>query len=289
MLPHAGARYRLVSPSAPPTIPATMKPRSLVVFASLFTAAAFAQDAKPLKVMLITGGCCHDYKAQTEILKTGLEERINVTVTQVHVDDKSTKPALPIYGNPDYAAGYDLVIHDECAADIKDVEVVKGVLKPHDEGTPAVALHCAMHSYRTGDFRKKVDTLGGDGSLWFEFLGLQSSGHGAVRMAVDGALDSVAAATGAAAPRPLSVAASARHQVSTGSSCAGCSGCPRRGSSSRAWCAGARLSRVSTGSSQSCRARLKVPQWIGSSGGRPSSASAFKAFSGPRWMSPQLG
>jgi type 1 glutamine amidotransferase len=52
------------------------------------------------------------------------------------------------------------------------------VLKPHDEGTPAVALHCAMHSYRTGDFRKKFDTLGGDGSLWFEFLGLQSSGHG---------------------------------------------------------------------------------------------------------------
>jgi type 1 glutamine amidotransferase len=155
-----------------------MKPRSLVVFASLFTAAAFAQDAKPLKVMLITGGCCHDYKAQTDILKTGLEERINATVTQVHVDDKSTKPALPIYGNPDYAAGYDVVIHDECAADINDVEVVKGVLKPHDEGIPAVALHCAMHSYRTGDFRKKVETLGGDGSLWFEFLGLQSSGHG---------------------------------------------------------------------------------------------------------------
>ncbi|WP_193212999.1 ThuA domain-containing protein [Luteolibacter marinus] len=137
------------------------------------------QDAaKPLKVMLITGGCCHDYKAQTEILKKGLEERINVTVDQVHVDDGSTKPALPIYGNPDYAAGYDLVIHDECAADIKDPEVVKGVLKPHRDGMPAVNLHCAMHSYRTGDFRKKVTKLGGDGSLWFEFLGLQSSGHG---------------------------------------------------------------------------------------------------------------
>jgi type 1 glutamine amidotransferase len=156
-----------------------MKTRPLLVLASLFTATvAFAQDAKPLKVMLITGGCCHDYKAQTEILKTGIEKRINATVTQVHVDDKSTKPALPIYGNPDYAAGYDVVIHDECAADISDIEIVKGVLKPHDEGIPAVALHCAMHSYRTGDFRKKVETLGEDGSLWFEFLGLQSSGHG---------------------------------------------------------------------------------------------------------------
>jgi Trehalose utilisation len=152
--------------------------RSAVLLLSLFSAAAFAQEAKPLKVMLITGGCCHDYKNQTNILKKGLEERINVTVDQIHVDDGSTKPKLPIYGNPDYAAGYDLVIHDECAADIKDIAVVNGVLKPHVDGTPAVALHCAMHSYRTGNHTQKVETLGGDGSLWFEFLGLQSSGHG---------------------------------------------------------------------------------------------------------------
>ena len=52
------------------------------------TGISAAQEAKPLKVMLITGGCCHDYKKQTEILKKGLEERINVTVDQIHVDDK---------------------------------------------------------------------------------------------------------------------------------------------------------------------------------------------------------
>lgn len=137
-----------------------------------------AQEAKPLKVMLITGGCCHDYKTQTEILKKGLEERINVQVTQIHVDDGSTKPALPIYGNPDYAEGYDLVIHDECAADIKDEETVKGVLKPHVDGIPAVNLHCAMHSYRVGDHNKKAKE-GSKDALWFEFTGLQSSRHGA--------------------------------------------------------------------------------------------------------------
>jgi len=145
--------------------------------AAAFTSAASAQQVKPLKVMLITGGCCHDYKTQTEILKKGLEERINVQVTQVHVDDGSTAPKLPIYGNPDYAEGYDLVIHDECAADIKDEEVVKGVLKPHIDGIPAVNLHCAMHSYRVGDHTKKAKE-GSKDALWFEFLGLQSSGHG---------------------------------------------------------------------------------------------------------------
>ncbi|MCW1913350.1 ThuA domain-containing protein [Luteolibacter sp. GHJ8] len=143
------------------------------------TGISAAQEVKPLKVMLITGGCCHDYKKQTEILKKGLEERINVTVDQIHVDDGSTKPALPIYGNPDYGAGYDLIIHDECAADVKDEATVKGVLKPHvEDGIPAVALHCAMHSYRVGDINKPAKEGSAD-ALWFEFIGIQSSRHGA--------------------------------------------------------------------------------------------------------------
>ena len=171
----AAAGNRLVSKAATFSL-RTMKPILALLAFSLASAAA--AEPAPLKVMLITGGCCHDYATQTKLLKKGLEERIHVRVDQIHVDDKSTAPPLPIHGNPDYAAGYDLVIHDQCAADIKDPAVIRDVLKPHLDGLPAVALHCAMHSYRSGDFRKKVETTGGDGSLWFEFLGLQSSGHG---------------------------------------------------------------------------------------------------------------
>jgi hypothetical protein len=137
-----------------------------------------AADApKPLKVLLITGGCCHDYAKQKDILKKGLEERANVIVDQIHTDDKSTKPPLPIYGNPDYAKGYDLVIHDECAADIKDPAVIQGVLKPHQDGIPGVNLHCAMHSYRFGNYGKPVPP-GADNAAWYDYLGLQSTGHG---------------------------------------------------------------------------------------------------------------
>jgi hypothetical protein len=149
---------------------------ALLVAASAF-ASAHAADPAPLKVLLLTGGCCHDYKTQKDILKTGLQERANVVVEQIHVDDHSTKPPLPIYGNPDYAKGFDLVIHDECAADIKDPEVIKGVLKPHRDGIPGVNLHCAMHCYRFGDFGKPVPA-GADNAGWYEYLGLQSSGHG---------------------------------------------------------------------------------------------------------------
>jgi type 1 glutamine amidotransferase len=136
-----------------------------------------AQDPKPLKILLITGGCCHDYAAQKDILKAGIEKRLHATVDQVHTDDKSTKPPLAIYGNPDYAKGYDLVIHDECAAAISDEAVIEGVLSPHRHGIPGVNLHCAMHCYRIGNASEPA-VAGTPHGWWFEYLGLQSSGHG---------------------------------------------------------------------------------------------------------------
>jgi type 1 glutamine amidotransferase len=131
----------------------------------------------PLRILLITGGCCHDYAKQKDILKKGLEERANIAVDQVHTDDTSTHPPLAILGNPDYANGYDLVIHDECASDISEAAKVEAVLKPHRDGVPGVNLHCGMHSYRIGNPNDPV-TPGTPHGLWFEYLGLQSSAHG---------------------------------------------------------------------------------------------------------------
>jgi hypothetical protein len=150
-----------------------------------FTLAAFTcaiplratAETKPLRVLLITGGCCHDYARQKDILKQGIEARANVVIDQVHSADTSTHPPLAMLGNPDYAKGYDLVIHDECGADISDPAIVEAVLKPHREGIPGVNLHCAMHSYRIGNPNDPV-TPGTPHGYWFEYLGLQSSGHG---------------------------------------------------------------------------------------------------------------
>ena len=149
----------------------------LTLIAALSLSASRAADPKPLKALLITGGCCHDYAKQKDILKAGLESRINITIDQIHTDDTSTKPPLAILGNPDYAKGYDLVIHDECGADVNDQAKVEGVLKPHRDGIPGVNLHCAMHSYRIGD-PKEPATPGTPHGFWFEYLGIQSSSHG---------------------------------------------------------------------------------------------------------------
>jgi hypothetical protein len=136
-----------------------------------------AEKPAPLKALLVIGGCCHDYAAQKDILKAGLEARANLIVDIAYSADKNTRPALPILGNPNYAKGYDVVIHDECGADLNDPDLIQGVLAPHKAGIPGVNLHCAMHCYRVGNF-KEAAAIGEQRGAWFEYLGLQSSGHG---------------------------------------------------------------------------------------------------------------
>ena len=155
-------------------------PQSLP-FTVALTVATLVQAAdapKPIRALLLAGGCCHDYAHQKDILKNGLEARANVRVDVIFTEDSSTHPALSIYGNPAYADGYDVVIHDECAADISDPAVIQGVLKPHRDGVAAINLHCAMHCYRIGNPNEAAKP-GTDRALWFDYLGLQSSGHGA--------------------------------------------------------------------------------------------------------------
>ncbi len=122
-------------------------------------------ETKPIKALLIAGGCCHDYKGQHEALFKGIQARSNVQVDVYWTDDASTNPPFPLFDSPDWAKGYDVIIHDECAASNKDVAVVQRILAVH-RTVPAVHLHCAMHSFRNGT------------DLWFKHLGLKSTGHG---------------------------------------------------------------------------------------------------------------
>ncbi len=148
--------------------------------AAAMTLIASAETApKPLKALLIIGGCCHDYATQKEILPAGIAERANIQIDVCYSADKSTKATFTCYDKANWADGYDVIIHDECSADIKDLAVVNRILEPHRQGVPAVNLHCAMHCYRTAADIGKPVASGTDGSLWFDFLGIQSSGHGA--------------------------------------------------------------------------------------------------------------
>ncbi len=121
---------------------------------------------KGLKVLLITGGCCHDYKYQSKRLVEGTGKRAHVKWTVLHDLRKGTRGKIDLYNNPDWAKGFDVVVHNECFAATKDPEYIRKITKAHAKGVPAVVIHCAMHTYRSA----KIDD-------WREFLGVSSYHH----------------------------------------------------------------------------------------------------------------
>ena len=91
--------------------------------------------------------------------------------------DTTTEATFEIYNSPDWATDFDVILHDECSANVTDREYVKRILDAHRNGTPAVNLHCAMHSYRWDNFKEPV-AAGADNAGWYEYIGIQSTGHG---------------------------------------------------------------------------------------------------------------
>lgn len=131
---------------------------------------AAAEDAKapkPLKALYITGGCCHDYDAQKKIIPEGVSSRAKVEWKVVREGGSSTNHRVSIYEKPDWADGYDVIVHNECFSEVGDPKFIENVLAPHRDGTPAVVIHCQMHTFRA---LKSED--------WHDFLGVSTNHHG---------------------------------------------------------------------------------------------------------------
>ena len=143
---------RAVAPTDPPVTPGRRKPEE--------------RAATKLKGLLITGGCCHDYVKQTLILTEGLSQRISISWDIVHgKNERTTK--LDVYSTPDWAKGYDLVIHNECYGAVNDVDFVEQIVSGHTKsGVAAVVIHCSMHTYRAAQTDE-----------WRKFLGVTSRRH----------------------------------------------------------------------------------------------------------------
>ncbi len=149
----------------------TFRFSAVVILLALSLQSMVRADEKPIRALLVIGGCCHDYAMQKDLLTRGISARANVVWTIAYDPDKTTSHMNPVYENPDWAAGFDVVVHDECSSDVKDLAVIDRILRPHREGLPAVVLHCGMHCYRSQGYPKEV-------TPWFEFTGLPSTGHG---------------------------------------------------------------------------------------------------------------
>src|SRR4030095_13873500 len=120
----------------------------------------------PLRALLITGGCCHNYPFQAAQLTNAVAKQARVDWTIVNEGGTGTQAMIPLYDKPDWAKGYDVVVHNECFADARAPEYIRKITAAHRDGTPAVVIHCAMHTYRATD----IDD-------WREFLGVTSRYH----------------------------------------------------------------------------------------------------------------
>ena len=129
--------------------------------------AAYGAEPK-LKGLLVTGGCCHDYEAQKKIISEGLAQRASIKFDIVHEGGTSTDHKVSVYSNPNWAKGYDVIVHNECFASVNDEPFIKGIIKAHTDGVPAVFIHCAMHSYRD---------VPGTSDLWRELIGVTTRSH----------------------------------------------------------------------------------------------------------------
>jgi uncharacterized protein len=145
---------------------------SIAAFLLAAVTASFASHrdlvaAEPVKILLITGGCCHDYAYQTNAMKEAFEEmNIDANWTVINEGGGGTKAEIDFYNNPDWAKGYDVVIHNECFADTISEEYIRKITQAHERGANAVVIHCAMHTYRAS----KTDE-------WRKFLGVTSRRH----------------------------------------------------------------------------------------------------------------
>ena len=77
-----------------------------------------------------------------------------------------TRAELSLYDNPDWAKGFDVVVHNECFADTTNAAYIRKITSVHQAGMPAVVIHCAMHTYRAAEMDD-----------WREFLGVTSRRH----------------------------------------------------------------------------------------------------------------
>jgi type 1 glutamine amidotransferase len=133
----------------------------------LLLATANADGEKPIRALLITSGCCHNYDYQTaQLMDAAAGQKIKIEWKIVSEGGTGTKAEIEFYSNPDWAKGFDVVVHNECFANTANPDYIRRITAAHKAGVHAVVIHCAMHTYRAA----KIDD-------WREMLGVTSRRH----------------------------------------------------------------------------------------------------------------
>ena len=123
----------------------------------------------PLNVLVVSGGCCHDYPGQNRLIYDTFNRVAPINWTQVigMTNLSVSQGKLPLYADPAYASKFDLVIHNECwASGDFPPSFMQNMAAGHDRGIPAIMIHCSLHSYRSSPL-----------DFWRELIGVTSRRH----------------------------------------------------------------------------------------------------------------
>lgn len=137
--------------------------------AVLIMTSCASEPPKPVKALLLTGGCCHDYDAQQKLIQKFTKDKINVEWTVLHEGGKGGDHRFSVYSEKGWAEKFDVVVHNECFAKTKDDAFISKVVKDHtDSDIGVIMIHCAMHTFR--DAKQGTED-------WCKLIGLQSKRH----------------------------------------------------------------------------------------------------------------
>jgi len=119
-----------------------------------------------INALIVSGGCCHDYSGEAKVLMDTVGKALPVDWTVVIQGGTGTRGSMPVYADAAWSKRFDIVVHNECLADVDDPAYIRKITGAHRNGPPAMVIHCSMHSYRAAT---EDD--------WREFLGVTSRRH----------------------------------------------------------------------------------------------------------------
>jgi len=143
--------------------------KMITLFCVIFIGIINVSATKPIKVLLVTGGCFHAYYYnQTKILVDSINKYVSNIEWDFVIGSETTNDIVPVLSLKNWGKGYDLVIYNMCWGDVMDTSYINNICKNHLEGANAIVLHCTMHTFRDSGNEE-----------WKKFLGIDSHDHAA--------------------------------------------------------------------------------------------------------------
>lgn len=132
--------------------------KKLLLILLALSATVFAEKKKVL-YFTHEPGQWHKYTPQKEIfIKLAEKAGWDLTVSTGEHD-----PQVIALRNPELTKGFDAVVYNYCFAKSQDLQAVANVIaQTRENGTPAMLIHCSMHSFWSTYKSGKAGAVGGD-------------------------------------------------------------------------------------------------------------------------------